>query len=118
VSEGLTEIQRIAAAQFGRGKTRKAIANRLEVTERTLTRWRKLPEFQAEEQRVRVNSSSADPRGVLVDALSARRDDGIDWQSRLKAAFALLGDRTEMPPEEDDDGLLVIRVPREPVLGG
>jgi hypothetical protein len=101
--EGLTEIQRVAAAMLGRGKTRKAVAAKLEVTERTITRWRKLSEFAEEEQRVRVNSSSADPRGVLIDALSARKDDDIDWQSRLKAAFALLGDDTAMPPNHDED---------------
>ena len=114
--QSLTDTQRLAAAMLGRGKTRRSVARRLEVTERTISRWRNIPGFAEEEQRVRVNSSSADPRHVLIDALSARDDDGINWTARLKAAFALLGDKTELPDDGEDDSLMVIRVPRKPVL--
>lgn len=99
----LTEVQRTAAGMLGRGKTRRDIAQALGMSEQSITRWRKHPDFAAEEERVRRNSGRPDPYNVLLDALCARKDDGVDWPSRLNAAKELLvrfpdGDA---PPEEN-----------------
>jgi hypothetical protein len=67
---------------------------------RTVTRWRSIPDFKAEEERAREQSAKPDPRGTLLDALSATRTDGIDWQARIQAARQLL-DRGML---DDPDG--------------
>ena len=72
-----------------RGRSWVAIADALGVHERTARRWSDLGEFKAEVERVRADLSPT-PRGVYVAALTARKDDGIDWQARIRAADALI----------------------------
>jgi len=64
------------------------VADTLERSTRTIERWRELPGFAAEVERVRANSERPNARGVLVDALSARRDDGVDWAGALDSVQA------------------------------
>ena len=106
----MTEKQLAAAGMLGRGRSAKTVAETLEVSTRTIERWRKLPGFGDEVERVRAHSGRPHARGVLLDALSARRDDGVDWSARLRAAQQLLA-------LEDDDPVAaeprsVIYVPR------
>jgi hypothetical protein len=76
---GVTEKQLAAAGMLGRGRSTSTVAETLGISARTIERWQKLAGFAAEVARVRGNSERPTPRGVLLDALSARRDDGIDW---------------------------------------
>ena len=105
----MTEKQLAAAGMLGRGRSASVVAETLDVSTRTIERWRTLPGFAAEVERVRANSDHPTPRGVLLDALSARRDDGVDWSARLRAAQQLLalgeGDSAAAPGS-------VIYVPR------
>jgi hypothetical protein len=88
---GLTELQRVAAGMIGRGTTHAAVTEAIGPSKSTLQRWRKMPAFEAEVERVRASSEKPDARGVLLDALSAHRSDGADWPTRVRAAIALTG---------------------------
>jgi hypothetical protein len=96
---GLTEVQRVSAGMIGRGQPYAAITKLLGPSSKTLQRWRKIAAFEAEVQRVQVSSEKPEPRGVLLDALSAHRGDGADWPTRVKAAMALAA-----MPDEPDNG--------------
>jgi len=110
--ECMNEKQLAAAGMLGRGRSMQTVADTVDRSTRTIERWRKLPGFAAEVERVRANSERPSARGVLLDALSARRDDGIDWSARLRAAQQLLA-------LEDEDPLAaagpssVVYVPRD-----
>lgn len=92
----------VAAALRGHGKSWKHIGEALDVNERTARRWNELPEFRTEVERVR-SSLTPTPRGVFIAALLARKDDGVDWQARLRAADALMGmDASPEATQEDD----------------
>ena len=81
---------------LGRGRQVKAVAETLGVNPRTVSRWRRVPAFAAEEERARASAERPSPRGVLLDALMATRNDGVDWPSRLAAARALLANGAEL----------------------
>jgi hypothetical protein len=83
------ELLTAAAGMRARGRSWTAIAEATGRNERTCRRWAELPEFKAEVERVRGDLTPS-PRGVFVAALTARKDDGIDWQARLRAADALI----------------------------
>jgi transposase-like protein len=102
----VTEVQLAAAGMLGRGKTYGAVARTVGVSERTLYNWAKVPGFAEEVERVRALSSRPEPRGVLLDALSARRNDGVDWNARLRAAEKLLA----LPDDEPEDEPVTIVV--------
>ena len=108
---GMNEKQLAAAGMLGRGRSTNKVHETLDVSTRTIERWRKLPGFAAEVARVRASSERPNARGVLLDALSARRDDGVDWSARLRAAQQLL------TLDEDDPELAgprsVLYVPRD-----
>ena len=93
----MNEKQLAAAGMLGRGRSTKTVADTLDVSTRTIERWRKLPGFADEVERVRANSERPTARGVLLDALSARRDDGVDWSARLRATQQLLALEDEEP---------------------
>ncbi len=95
----MNEKQLAAAGMLGRGRSVQTVADTLERSARTIERWRKLPGFAAEVERVRANSERPNARGVLLDALSARRDDGVDWSARLRAAQQLLTLEQDGPVE-------------------
>ncbi len=86
----MTEKQLAAAGMLGRGRSVKRVAETLGISTRTVERWRKVPGFAGEVEGVQANSQQPNARGVLLDALSARRDDGVDWSARLRAAQQLL----------------------------
>ena len=107
----MTEKRLAAAGMLGRGRSAQTVAETLDVSTRTIERWRKLPGFAAEVERVRANSERPSARGVLLDALSARRDDGVDWSARLRAAQQLLALEDEEPVAAGLSS--VIYVPRD-----
>ncbi len=86
----LSESQVTCARMIARGHSRRMIARTLHIGRETIRQWERDPEFAQEVERAVERGGAPDPRGVLLDALTARRDDGVDWQARLKAAFALL----------------------------
>jgi len=89
---------------------RAAVARTVGVSERTLYNWAaKVPGFAEEVERVCALSSKPEPRGVLLDALSARRDDGVDWGNRLRAAEKLLTLPDDEPEEEP--GRVIVYAP-------
>ena len=96
MSVGLTETQRVVASMIGRGKSTQHCSDVMGPSTRTIARWKNLPAFAAEVERARESSERPDPRGTLIDALSARRDDGIDWAARLTASRALLANGSEL----------------------
>jgi hypothetical protein len=89
---------------LGRGKEVGAVAELVGVHARTVTRWRSLPDFKAEEERARQESSKPTAKGTLLDALSATRTDGIDWQARLGAAKQLLDRGMLADPADRETG--------------
>jgi len=105
----VTEVQLAAAGMLGRGKTYGAVARTVGVSERTLYNWAKVPGFTEEIERVRALSSNPEPRGVLLDALSARRDDGVDWNARVRAAEKLLALPVDEP--EDEPAPIIVYAP-------
>jgi hypothetical protein len=95
----MDERQLAAARMLGRGRSTETVADTVGRSARTIERWRELPGFAAEVERVRANSERPNARGVLLDALSARRDDGVDWSARLRAAQHLLALEQDGPVE-------------------
>lgn len=90
-----------AAGMRARGATWVKIAEALGRDERTCRRWQDLPEFKAEVERARSDLAPT-PRGVFVHALMARKDDGVDWQARLRAAERLINlDAIPAPADAD-----------------
>jgi Homeodomain-like domain len=79
-----------AAGMRARGRTIPEVADTLGVSKRTVINWTHRPEYKTEHERVtRELNSGPTVEGTLLDALSARKDDGVDWTSRLKAAVEL-----------------------------
>jgi hypothetical protein len=107
----VNERQVAAAGMLGRGRSAKHTAETLAVAPRTIERWlADLPGFREEVERVRANSDRPDPAGVFLDALSARRDDGVDWNARLRAAQELL-DRDLLDGSAHDGPRIEVVVP-------
>ena len=81
----------VAAGLLARGATQEHTVSLLSppISGRQLRRWIKEPAFQREMERVQANSNRPDPEGVLLDALSATTDDGVRWDTRVKAAIEL-----------------------------
>jgi len=84
---------------LGRGYSQRHTSSVTGVARSTIARWNEDPAFRAEVERVRSLTADSTPLGTLVDALSARRDDGIDWPSRLRAALSLL--ELERSPQDE-----------------
>jgi hypothetical protein len=95
----VTERQSTVARMLGRGYSQRHTSSVTGVARSTIASWYKEPVFRAEVERVRELTDDSAPLGTLVDALSARRDDGIDWPSRLRAALALL--ELERSPQDE-----------------
>lgn len=94
----MTPKQAKAAQLLGRGLSCRVTARELHVSERTLTRWRKVPGFSEAERRAhQEHVGEIDGiRTVLENALIARKRNGEpDYATRLRAAALLLG----QPPE-------------------
>jgi AcrR family transcriptional regulator len=87
------------------------IAAELRVSERTLTRWFKRPEVQAEQGRAQDEARAEHPLSIRTQMeqqlLACRRDGSPDWTARAQAA-RILADL----PEEDasEPQVLMIRV--------
>ena len=95
----LTEVQLTAARLTGRGKIARVVCETLSISERTLRYWKALPGFSDEVERVRRNAWQPDPEGTLLDALTATRQDGVDWNARIMAARLLIEIEARRPPE-------------------
>jgi len=100
----ITDRQMAVAGMLGRGYSMRHVAVALGVAKSTIARWKQDPLFVAEVERARATRLAPTPRGTLLDALSARRDDGIDWPSRVRAALALL----ELDEEDEDPNADVV----------
>jgi len=96
----LTETQAAAAGLLARGKSGRFVQKTLGIGWATLRAWKDDPEFQREYERVRARGGAPDPRGTLIDALAARRDDGVDSPSRVRAAITLID--LQAAPDPDD----------------
>ncbi len=97
-------MQTTVAGLLARGRSARSVARQLPIGRDTIRRWQKDAEFIAEYERVLARGGAPDPHGTLLDALSARKDDDIDWPSRLRAALTLLeldGDR-----DREDDAVV------------
>ena len=91
-----------AARLVGIGHSYVAAADAVDRDESTIRRWSKLPAFQAERERAREESIDPSPRRVLIDALSATKDNGSpDWNARLRAAEHLLELEAHSRPQSD-----------------
>jgi hypothetical protein len=79
------------------------IASELGVSERSLTRWFKLPAVQQEQGRARGEAQAEHPLSIRAtmeqQLLACRRDGSPDWTARAQAARIL----AELPPEERGD---------------
>jgi hypothetical protein len=103
----LTNSQLQAANLLGAAHSRREVAEIVHADPATVSRWRKLPEFEAQVRRARRAhlDEHPSPRATLEAALSANRPDGQpDWRTRVQAAVKLLalGADTETGPEFDD----------------
>lgn len=100
----LTPRQRRAAQMLGEGVQVRDVARQVERHPRSVSKWRKNPEFEelVRQARLRLLEENPTPTATLEAALSAtRRDGGPDWQSRITAARALLnGTPAGETPEE------------------
>lgn len=85
----MNDRQLAAMGMLGRGALETQVAEVFGINVRTLRRWKHLPGARAEIERVKANAERPDPEGVLYDALSARNDDGVNWNARLKSAIEL-----------------------------
>lgn len=100
----LTEVQRTTAGLLARGRSARSLAKQLSIGRDTIRAWQRNAEFIAEFERVTARLQNPhDPHGLLLDALQARKDDQIDWPSRLRAALALL----ELGEDSADDSAVV-----------
>lgn len=100
---GLTERQSNVARLLGRGYSQRHAAYVEGVGRGTIVRWLRDPVFVAEVERARENRLNPTPRGTLIEAAyNARKDDGIDWATRVRAVMALADlDRESDDPDED-----------------
>jgi len=83
------DLMLTAARLVGSGHTYVAAARVVKRDESTIRRWAKLPLFQAEREQALAGIAGT-PRAVFLDALAARKDDGVDWPSRIRAAERLI----------------------------
>lgn len=96
-----------AARLVGIGHSYVAAADAVGRDESTIRRWSKLPAFQAERERAREESIDPSPRRVLIDALSATKDNGSpDWNARLRAAEHLLELEGKAAPASEQETVL------------
>jgi hypothetical protein len=86
----VTSAQMACAGLLARGATQAHCAGVFDVSVRTIRRWKDIPAFEAEYQRVLANSGTPDPEGVLIDSLGARTDDSVNWAARQKGALELM----------------------------
>jgi hypothetical protein len=90
-SAGLTERQQSAARRIAAGWSERHTATVEGVCRATIQNWKKLPDFQAEIERARAARLDPTPRGTLLEAIyGARKDDGVDWPTRVRAAIELM----------------------------
>jgi hypothetical protein len=112
---------RLIAANFPITSTtgnREAVDVLVGVNERNIRAWRKRPEFEQLVQRFKVDRETAlghapDYPTVLTEALAARKDDRIDWSSRLRAA-QLLAEHDRGAGEPTADAELPFDIPSIP----
>jgi len=88
---------------LARGRSGRFVMRSLGIGWATLRAWKDDPEFRREYERILARGGEPDPRGTLIDALSARRDDGVDWPSRVRAASMLID--LQSAPAPDDAGV-------------
>ncbi len=94
---------RACAIFTARGKSNVWISEHLGVNISTVERWRARPDVQAEIERTRERMAATDWLTVTLDALlSAMKNDGIDWNARLRAAALLQQSELGNPPPPEE----------------
>jgi hypothetical protein len=101
--DGLNERQHLVARQLARGFSRRYINTTTGISRDTIRRWEQDPFFASEVERLREQTKNSTSLGVIVDALGARRDDNIDWPSRIRAAIVLLEIERDPSGNTSDD---------------
>jgi ribonuclease D len=102
----VNEQQRQAAQLLGQGLGTEAIARIVGVSPKTITRWKKLPDFK------QTVARKADPtiRTALEDALHANKRDGSpDHPVRIAAAKALMTLGEATPADQPQTVLTIYR---------
>jgi hypothetical protein len=94
----VTERQQFVARQLARGYSQRYISRTTGVSRDTIRRWLKDPAFADFVEGTRAQLKGSTALGTLIDALGARKDDGVDWSNRVRAAIVLLG--IEDPADE------------------
>ena len=97
----VTERQSVVARHLARGYSQRYTSTATGVGRTTIREWLKQPAFAAEVERLRAQTDNSTAIGTLIDALGARKDDGVDWSNRVRAAIVLLG--IDDPDEKDVD---------------
>ncbi len=106
------DLMLTAARLVGIGHTYVAAGRAVSRDESTIRRWSKLSAFQAERERAREESVDPSPRRVLIDALTATKDNGSpDWNARLRAAGHLLELEAQPPSPDEQDSVVAALSP-------
>jgi hypothetical protein len=111
LAEGLTPEQHRAADLIGRNWPLKDVAGEIDVSERTLSRWKGDPAFAAavKECRDKLLGEMPNAKATLEAALSATNAKGDpDWSTRVKAAQLLLTSAGAVPPPNPDERPTII----------
>jgi len=97
MSTNLNKKQLLAIPMVANGMTGKAIAMELKVTEETVSRWKKIPEFQAAVNTIlkdAMDSARERLRGLIGKALNTLGDaidgDELPQKDKVNAAFKIL----------------------------
>lgn len=113
----LNERQRNAAQLVALGWGTSYVAEQVGVGSKTITRWKRLPEFAAQVERLRpVRDDNPNIRAVLEDALvnATKRDGSPDYPARISAARALMQLGAQPNPEADAAPRSTIVIYRQP----
>ena len=97
MSTKLNKNQLLAIPMVANGMSGKAVAKELKVTEETISRWKKIPEFQASVNAIlkdAMDSARERLRGLISKALDTLEDaingDEISQKDKANIAFKIL----------------------------
>jgi putative insertion element HTH domain-containing protein len=106
MADALTPKQHRAADLLGRNWTVERVAAEVEVSAKTVQRWKGREDFAAlvKERRDALLSNLPNATATLEAALSATKGDGSpDWSIRVKAAQLLMTTADPVPPDPGGD---------------